>query len=553
VLIRRSSNLLTFRNDGLYSFSSLENFALDMPDYLQITVARQGPQALPAPGITPNYSETFSNDQFYGFVQDNVKMTRTLGLNLGLRYESFGAPKETGGQNGYFQPGPGANVAERLANGSMVYPTGQHSIYRPDRNNWAPRIGVFFNLPGNLVFRASYGVFYDRPFELLTQSIRNNSMIEVTLKPAPSYPQIVRAPNRGAVINYGNPQLLWVDSNLRTPYVQGWFGGVQHQVGRSWYFEAQAQGALGRKLISTDVVNRQAPTVGRLNQRIAEDISFRSNAASSSYAAFTSLAEYRSRRGQAQVAYTWGHSIDNQSDPLQGTFDDLQLTPSNTTNGLNRAGFTRQFETAADRASSDFDQRHNLVARGIWYAGVTRGSRLGDLVLSNWQFAGMAAFRSGFPFNLVGDAFPSCPGSLSTNSASDIMRNRPNLLPGRDPFLSQRASVPGGYQLLDLTAFCDPGPETVGNLGRNALTGSGFWNADLSVAKSFQPTFLGESGAMQIRADFFNAFNHANLGNPDIFGGPALLGRQGVQPSFPSGTPLDQLARQVQLQLKILF
>jgi hypothetical protein len=568
LLVSRSSNRLTYLADGLYTFASLNDFAGDNPDYLQITVARQGPQALPAYGVTPNYSESFANNQFYGFVQDNIKVTRGTGLNLGLRYEVFGIPRETGGQTGYFQPGPGANIAERLATGTMIYPSGAHSPYKPDRNNWAPRVGVFHDLFGNgqTIFRASYGIFYDRPFELMTQGVRNNKMDQVTLFPAPSYPQVARAPGAGGIaLDNTAPELLWVDGNLRTLYVQSWFGGFEHQAGRNWYFEAQAQGALGRKLISTDIVNRRSATTfsataGRLNPRIAEDISFRSNAVSSSYTAFTTLAQYRSGKVQTQVAYTWGHSIDNQSDPLQGTFDDLQLKPSNTSNGNNRASFTRQFESGADRASSDFDQRQNLVANGIWYAGISQGSRLEKLLLANWQIAGMAGFRSGFPFNLiVGTGLPSCPGS--PDSSTQILRNRPSLLPGRSPFLAQREPVPGGYQLLNLSAFCDPGTTSVGNLGRNALTGPGFWNVDLSVAKSFRPRFLGESGAIQFRADFFNAFNHANLGNPNnvisicnqCTSGIALLGRQGVQPSFPSATPLDQLARQIQLQLKVFF
>jgi hypothetical protein len=564
LLISRSSSLLTFRADGRYVFPDLRSFALDQPAYLQITVARQGPNAEPAAGVTPNYARTYSNKQFYGFIQDNVKVTRTFGVNLGLRYESFGATKETGAQDGYIQPGPGANIAERLASGSMIYPTDQHSLYKPDRNNWAPRVGLFYDLfgRGQTVFRASYGIFYDRPFDLMTESVRNNSMEQVTLRPAPSYPQTARMPAPGGhMIPDTIPELLWVDDNLRTPYIQSWFGGLQHQAGGNWYFEVQAQGAQGRRLISTDVVNRRAATTasatgGRLNPDIGEDISFRSNAASSSYTALTAVARYRMRRGQTQVAYTWGHSIDNQSDPLQGTFDDLQFSrASNTNRGSNRAGFTQQFESGADRASSDFDQRQNLVAYSIWNVGLTRdASRLKKLVLADWQLAGMAGFRSGFPFNLIADGFPACPGSsVSPSSATVILRNRPSLLPGADPFLSQRAPVPGGYQLLDLAAFCNPGPGVVGNLGRNALTGPGLWNVDLSIAKSLRPRFLGESGSIQARADLFNAFNHANLGNPGAFGNPALLGRQGVQPSFPSVTPLDQLARRVQLQLKIVF
>jgi hypothetical protein len=572
LLITRSESLLTFRRDGLYQFNSLGDFALDHPLELLISVARQGPQALPALGITPDYMRTYCNNQFYGFLQDNIKLPRGVGINLGVRYESFGAPLYTGAQDGYFQPGPGATIDQRLAAGVMVYDPGhQRSPYRPDRNNWAARVGVSYDLTGRgrTVLRAAYGIFFDRPFENLTQSTRNNNMEQITLLPPPGYPQVSRAPATGGIALPNHiPNLLWIDANLRTPYVQSWFGGMQHQFSRTLYLEVTAQGALGRKLIASDVVNRRAAnafdsTTGRLNQNIAEDITFLSNAASSSYNALTAFARYRSQRGYTQVAWTWSHSIDNQSDPLQGAFDDLSFTrstnnPNNPSD--NRAGFTRQFQSAADRANSDFDQRQNLILSTVWDVGLPMKKRLAELVLDHWQAAGLLGFRSGFPFSsLTTNLLPACPGV--PDSATAILRNRASLLPGRSAFLPHPVPVPGGFQLLDPSSFCDPGINAVGNLGRNALTGPGFWNVDLSLSKSFRPAFLGESGAVQFRADFFNAFNHANLGNPDGVAaicdtctfGQALLGRQGVQPSFPSVTPLDQLARTVQFQIKLLF
>lgn len=570
-LTNRSTALLTFQADGLFSFSDLQRFAVDAPDYLQVTIPRQGPQALPAFGVAPNYARSYSNNQFHAFVQDSVKVTRNLGVNVGLRYESFGAPRNTGAQDGYFQPGPGATIDDRVAAGSMIYPSGQNSHYRPDRNNWAGRAGVFYDLfgSGRTVLRGAYGIFYDRPFELLTLgALGNGIVLETIYSVAGVYPGITRSPQGGRTLAGSLPSLLWVDANLRTPSVQSWFGGVQQHVSKGLYFEAQAQGSLGRHLISTDIVNRRSalsmgsPTLGRSNQSIAQDIFYRSNGASSSYAALTALARHRTRRSQTQLAYTWGHSIDNQSDPLQGGFDDLQLTrASNTNRGDNRAGFTRQFQSGADRASSDFDQRHNLVLYSVWGVGLPRRGRLAKHAFENWQVAGIAGFRSGFPFNVISTSLlPACPGS-PLNSSTEILRNRPNLVAGRSPFLAHRTPVPGGYQLLNQDAFCDPGPSAVGSLGRNALTGPGFWNVDLSIAKSFRPKFLGESGAIQLRADFFNAFNHANLGNPDGLAtvcpactfGQAMLGRQGAQPSFPSSAPLDQLARKVQLQLKVMF
>ncbi|MDQ2947924.1 MAG: hypothetical protein M3Y27_18660, partial [Acidobacteriota bacterium] len=571
VLINRSESVLTFRQDGLYFFPSIQKFAQDAPNALQVTVARAGPQGLPEVTQTPDYGRSYANNQLYGFFQDSIKLSRTVGINVGLRYESFGAVKNTGVQDGYFQLGDGTTIDQRLAGASLIYDQShQRSLYRPDRNNWAPRFGIYYDLlgRGRTVFRGAFGAFYDRPFDNLTISTRNNNLELVNLSPPPVYPQPARVTSVGTRVTPTSvPELLWVDQNLRTPYVQSWFAGLQHQFSRDLYFEASAQGALGRKLISTDIVNRRAVNAqgneGRLNEKIAEDIVFRSNAVASNYTALTALTRYRSRQAQFQLAYTWGHSIDNQSDPLQGTFDDLQPSrSSNVSQGDNRAAFTRQFQSGADRASSDFDQRHNVIFFFIWDVSPALRSRIGKLALERWQVSGITGYRSGFPFNLItSDLLPACPIAGGAVSSTELIRNRPSLLPGRSPFLDHRIAVPGGYQLLDPTAFCASPPGVVGNIGRNALTGPGFWNADLSIAKSFHPRVLGEAGRLQFRADFFNAFNHANLGSPEGLAsvgpgstfGQALLGRQGVQPSFPSAAPLDQLARQVQLQLKIIF
>jgi hypothetical protein len=567
LLLRRADSLLSFRQDGLYSFATLQDFATDSPNQEQISVSRQ---EFPGMLQAPDFDRSYSINQFYGFAQDDFKVSRRFGISIGLRYESFGALKNTGVQDGYLQLGPGQTIEQRLAGAIPVYDNShQLSLYRPDRKDWAPRIGLYYDIGGRgrTVMRAAYGIFYDRLFDNLTQSTSDNDIEEVTLLPPFAYPQAsLKVPAGTVVIGNGVPTWLWVDQGLRTPYVQTWFGGLQRQFTDKLYGEITAQGALGRRLISNDLVNRPAPGstsgVGTLNPNIPENIFFRSNAASSSYSAMTALARYRSRRVQFQVAYTWSHSIDNQSDPLQGTFDDLQFSRSSNVNtGDNLAAFTRQFDSQADRASSDFDQRHNLIFYSIWQSGSHTGPHWRKM-LDDWQVSEIAGFRSGFPYNLITTSdLPPCPGPVGTSSDSELIRNRPSLLAGRSPFLADPVPIPGGYQVLDISSFCNPPLGVLGNLGRNSLVGPGFWNVDSSLSRSFLLPRLRDTGRVQIRADFFNIFNHANLGNPNGLAesgpgstfGQEFLGRQGVQPSFPSAAPLDQLPRNIQLQVKVTF
>ena len=417
-------------------------------------------------------------------------MSPSLGLNLGVRYESFGAPKNIGAQDGYFKLGDGATIDQRLIGARLVYDdTRQRSAYRPDRNNWAGRFGIFHDVSGRgrTVLRAAYGIFYDRPFENLTLSTRNNSISLVEIRPPATYPVVgLQVPPGGRATPKAIPSLLWVDEGLRTPYVQSWFAGVQHQFTRDLYFEATAQGALGRKLIGTDVVNRRGVNAsgheGALDTNMDQDIFYRSNFGSSSYSALTALTRYRARRGQFQVAYTWSHSIDNQSDPLQGNFDDLgRLGASNVPQGDNRAALTQQFNSRLDRASSDFDQRHNLLFYSIWEVGVPGERKWHKVLLEHWQLAQIAGFRSGFPFNVIAtDALPACIGSSGPVSTTELIRNRPSLIPGKSPFLSARVPVPGGDQLLDTGAFCWPGSGVVRGYSagtRSPVRAFGMWTS----------------------------------------------------------------------------
>ena len=119
-------------------------------------------------------------------------------------------------------------------------------------------------------------------------------------------------------------------------------------------------------------------------------------------------------------------------------------------------------------------------------------------------------------------------------------------------------AVPGGQLLLNAADFANAAASTLGNSGRNAFTGPGFYSVDLSLARSFRLPWLGDAGRLVFRASAFNVLNHANLNNPDTqLGSPtfgiALYGRQGTQSGFPAVSPLNETPRQVQLSAKLEF
>src|SRR5262249_27974474 len=129
-------------------------------------------------------------------------------------------------------------------------------------------------------------------------------------------------------------------------------------------------------------------------------VAYRANQAESDYFALTARTTARMRPLYLQLAYTWGHVIDNQSDPLAGDYFDLDFTRLRPSVDRPTASFSRQFDQAADRGSADFDQRHNMVLSFVLESPL-RGEDFPARILRHWMVSGLAAFRSGFPYSVL--------------------------------------------------------------------------------------------------------------------------------------------------------
>jgi hypothetical protein len=571
-LLRRSSNgALTIGRDGAYLFvssatqlPSLLKFAFNQPDYVTAAIDRA---SLSGPLREPGFDREFRYWQGSLFAQDTWRLSSRLTVNYGLRYEIFGGPRNTGQtKDALLQLGSGSNLADQIASSpGLKTGTGDQQLFGTDKQDWSARVGASYDLQGNArtLLRGAYGIFYDRPFDNLWENLRSNTLVLPPIIPLPSTPTgstdflapigkvLATLDPRAVVSNF--PDVTAVDPNLKNGYAHSYFFGVQQRITDNLSLEVNALGSLGRRLIVTDVVNRSFSVPGtsnRLNPNLP-DIAYRSALGSSDYNALAAVARYRASRGQLQVSYTWSHSIDNQSDALIGDFFNLNFTAIQSSAGSSgRSSFSRQFDSRADRGNSDFDQRHNLIVFSYWDLPTPLWrSRLSRALFGNWTVAELAAFRSGFPYSV---------GAPSTGA---IQNNRADIVDPARTVLANPVAVPGGERLLDPAGFAAPGAGLLGNSGRNAFIGPGFYNVDLSVARRFGVRWLGEGGRLNLRADFFNVLNHANLNNPNaVFGnasfgtfGIATFGRQGKQSGFPSVVPLNESARQIQLSVKLEF
>ena len=190
----------------------------------------------------------------------------------GLRYEYFGVMHNTDRSQGceLLLWVEARRFRERLANGALrsTKPNPgdlKGQLYRPDFLNLAPSIGLAWDVrgTGHTVLRAGYSVAVDRILDTV-RDLRSN------------YQQIVdcsdslHAELRGShpadcSRRWSQPtcrrgDVVQLDANLRTPYAQNWYAGVQQTVTPNLLIEIGHAGSVGRKLISRDVINRSTLT-----------------------------------------------------------------------------------------------------------------------------------------------------------------------------------------------------------------------------------------------------------------------------------------------------
>lgn len=416
------------------------------------------------------YYPVFSN--FSAYWQDTWRATDRTTITWGLRWDVNPAPGTRKG------PKPLA----LNSNGDGF--TQDEALYGTRWFNIAPRFGVAYQMDDTpnreMMFRGGVGVFYDIGYGASTAAFGGAPFANVNQITQPSFPLSagdLAPPAMPPTEPYG--QVSTADRDLLSPRIYQWQMSVERFFGREQALEVGWTGSKGTRLL-------RQQTTPFFASGAADIIRQTTNGAESNYNGLN--VQYRkqwSTTFQAQASYTWSHSIDSAS---------TDYSP---------AGFA--LILGGDRASSNFDVRHNFNMAGSYRLPSTQSKWLKPL-LNFWWTDFVASARSGLPFDL----------QAQTNTTDSTESNRPRFLGQVRPNYNGQAvyvedpNVPGGRR-LNPNAFTTPTGFGQGSLGRNIIRGFGMSQIDCTLRRDLA---LREKLRFQLRLEAYNVMNRANFANP---------------------------------------
>jgi hypothetical protein len=308
------------------------NFAGDYPYFQEWSVD-------PATGAKADAYRHFVYHDYYWFVQDDIKVSRRFTMNLGLRWDRFGAPSEVKGVLSQF-----TNIGCQILDPSCLASLRMGQVGRmwPTRNkDFGPRFGFAWDVFGNgkMAIRGGYGISYDRIFD----NIWSNG----TWNP-PFYALIDFSADGGDSVFYSNPasigtaydpngpngpipypgkrvSLRAMDQNMKDASAQNFYLGIEHSFWTNFMFRVNYQGSLGRHAPMLENYNRYpgdaygvaSPTSlsAILPNPLYNGFNYRSNSVNSNYNAFIAELQKRTSNGlQFQTSYTFSKLLDVNSD-----------------------------------------------------------------------------------------------------------------------------------------------------------------------------------------------------------------------------------------------
>jgi hypothetical protein len=435
------------------------------------------------------------------FVQDDWKVNGRLSLNLGLRYDFITPALEANNaQTNFIPDGTGSLVFAK--DGSLE----DRGLVKPDRNNFAPRIGVVYKLDEKTVLRGGWGIFYnlfDRvgsedQLALNVPGLINNTLTQPNGSPVFQLSQgfpanFLNTPNLDpAAGDLRRLRIRAVSQDAPKTTINQASAGMQREILPGMLLSADFVYTRGSDLATLVNLNQPLPNaagnnaLGALPYPNFGFIEWRAQNGKSEYKGVDLGLEKRFAKGYAfGIAYTLGNSKDNASEQL--TTQGSSAFPQNS----------RDF--GPWYGPSDYDVRHRFTANFVWDLPLGH-----NIFARDWTVSGIYTKRSGRPFTV----------NQSNNNVGSSMTGLPNVVGSTD-------GPETVDQWFNTAAFQAVTSGTFGNELRNRLTGPGFQNFDLTLQRHIR---LNQRVSATLRWDIFNVFNTVNYGLPsrDVSGGAAF-------------------------------
>jgi hypothetical protein len=458
---------------GLLTFSSTANFIEGIASSFSVTPTQVS-------------SRVFEN-AVGAFVSDNYKLSPRFQAELGFRYEWNGTPTEGGG---------------RFVNFDQNTATLQAASQPYNQNfNYEPRVGFIYDVRGNnrTILRGGFGLLADEPVSDAVTGLAGNPPNANPVSQTGSLP--VGALYSSAALASLAPSAI--NPKLSNAYTESYNLNLQQQLGRDFVMELGYIGSEGKHLRIQRNLNQYIYANGKAVRpypalSVASPIRPASGLGNIAYIDSDSLSNYNALWFTVRKAYS--HGLEINSTYTWSKSQDLNSLGSQGTYSLQN-----NFDPKGDYGLSDFDARNHFVFSGIWNLPF-HGNRLTE----GWLLANITQLQSGNPMNVVtASTYNGTTGTIRPTLIGAYTTGRGATLPNGN------VSFIHGTACTTIGAGCSFYAPTAGfgNLRRNALTGPGFADSDVSLEKT---TRLAESTAIVVRIDAFDLLNHANFANPTL-------------------------------------
>jgi Carboxypeptidase regulatory-like domain len=491
------------------------------------------------------------------YIQDNIRFSPKWTLNVGLRYEYQSVPYEIR-----------SRLAAIVDHGAM---TGQlvinpQPLYQPDRAGFAPRLGFAYSLTNKTVIRGGFAIFTNViptvypdqaavlfPMEstgILTGASYSLTPLSVSLPSLTSTSGQVMPPNgntrqipANTPVNYapiaailGNLAGDWSSEELRNGYTESANLTVEQQLpwGLVW-------GVSGVTTDSTNQFNPRYPNgytgaepayapYSEVTAGLGE-VELFYNQGIIHYLSMQTQLRKNTRNFELQANYSWTSDLTNNDDIFSGNGNGAD-SPNNP------SCISCEYGPAMNSVRQRFITNTTYLVPGLWGAVPRALSR-------GWQVSGIYNVQTGFPFSIT-SPYGTLPYGIGGAVRPNFIQKAPRNSNHGSPqfFTADVLANPDNYWSIPTTTS-PTGIGTVqtapGNLGRNTYIGPGWWNLDFSVSKD--TTFVHET-KLQLRAEFFNIFNHTTFASP---------GGQITSSTFGTSNVTENNERQIQLAARVLF